>query len=80
MTKYMKLRGWGSGYVGRVGWMKDFNLPPQFSRLGIQGPASHIMFRFCPMFDMGFWDWFFFLSFFFILASMLHACIFYELL
>ena len=36
-----------------------FNLLPQFSRLGIQGPASHIyvlFLSFCVfMFDMGFW-------------------------
>ena len=38
------LRGWGSGCVGRVGPIKDsFNLPPQFSRLGIQGPAPHYL-------------------------------------
>ena len=28
------------------------------------------------MFDMGFWSWFYFLSFFHILASMLYTCFF----
>ena len=45
----------------------------QFSRLGIQGPASHVCLLFCSMLDTGFCGWFYFLSFFllYILASML---------
>ena len=35
---------WEVGTLGGRVWpVKDFNLPPQFSRLGTHGPASHVL-------------------------------------
>ena len=56
-----------------------FNLLPQFSRLGIQGPASHVGLFFVIFVVFLIWA-FFLLSFFYILASMLYIHVFFYAL
>ena len=60
------LGGLGSGCVGRVGPIQDYNLPPQFSRLGIQGPSSYFC-NFVSVVGIGF-------GLFIIIATRLYTC------